>query len=536
MQKAFIETQFPIARLSAESFNERDAKNGQTLPRLGRWWGRKPLILVRACILGLLMPASDDPKKDRDIFLKILTMDDDGTWLRQKGNIPISALREAASSEIQDQFFGAKGFIRGLTYETKEELTRRIWSNLNSEQKSKLDSTRNRAIKDKKAFADLPYHERIKGRCERPENSMGPSEEAWNEINTHLNTSAKSLEDLVNELGSQIYGHTPKIGDAFCGGGSIPFEASRLGCNTYANDLNPIAGMLTWGSLNVLGANKGIQRKVTERLEEIYESANEEIEGWGIERNEHGERADAFLYCIEVKPDGCDYFIPLAPSWEVSGSQRVVVKWIRENDQPRLTPVVTKTTPEEYKNFKNKKHSTIFKGRIIDPFNEERTWSVESIRGQEGLRKWTKDDIINSTNDVIQERLYCIRWVSPKGGRRYASPTASDLEREAKVLQILHERFEAWQSSGFIPSMQIADGSNTDQPMRERGWTHWHHLFNPRQILTNSLLAQKSSELASTQLVRVSTMLALGKILNMNSRLCRWHVRYSAIDKGEDVF
>ena len=23
-----------------------------------------------------------------------------------------------------------------------------------------------------------------------------------------------------------------------------------------------------------------------------------------------------------------------------------------------------------------------------------------------------------------------------------------------------------------------ARGYNTDQPIRERGWTHWHHLFN----------------------------------------------------------
>ena len=61
----FIETQFPIARLSAESYKERKAKNGQTLTRLGKWWGRKPLILVRASILGMLMPASDNPKKDR---------------------------------------------------------------------------------------------------------------------------------------------------------------------------------------------------------------------------------------------------------------------------------------------------------------------------------------------------------------------------------------------------------------------------------------------------------------------------------------
>lgn len=75
---SFIETQFPIARLSAESYKERKANNGQTLTRLGKWWGRKPLILVRAAILGMLMPAAGNPKKDREIFLKILTMDDDG--------------------------------------------------------------------------------------------------------------------------------------------------------------------------------------------------------------------------------------------------------------------------------------------------------------------------------------------------------------------------------------------------------------------------------------------------------------------------
>ena len=83
----FIETQFPIARLSAESYKERKANVGQTLTRLGKWWGRKPLILVRASILGMLMPASNNPKKDREIFLKILTMDDDGAWQRNKGKI-----------------------------------------------------------------------------------------------------------------------------------------------------------------------------------------------------------------------------------------------------------------------------------------------------------------------------------------------------------------------------------------------------------------------------------------------------------------
>ena len=68
--QTFIETQFPIARLSAESYKERKANNGQTLTRLGKWWGRKPLVLVRAAILGMLMPASNDAKRDRETTLK----------------------------------------------------------------------------------------------------------------------------------------------------------------------------------------------------------------------------------------------------------------------------------------------------------------------------------------------------------------------------------------------------------------------------------------------------------------------------------
>jgi putative DNA methylase len=92
---AFIETQFPIARLSAESYKERKAGASQTLTGLGKWWGRKPLILVRAAIVGMLMPSSSNPKRDREIFLKILTMDDDGAWERCKPAIRRKTTRAA---------------------------------------------------------------------------------------------------------------------------------------------------------------------------------------------------------------------------------------------------------------------------------------------------------------------------------------------------------------------------------------------------------------------------------------------------------
>ena len=87
--QTFIETQFPVSKLSKESYKERKANYSQTLTGLGKWWGRKPLIMVRAAILGLLMPASDNPKKDREIFLKILTMDEAGLKARKSNCMPL---------------------------------------------------------------------------------------------------------------------------------------------------------------------------------------------------------------------------------------------------------------------------------------------------------------------------------------------------------------------------------------------------------------------------------------------------------------
>ena len=46
--------------------------------------------------------------------------------------------------------------------------------------------------------------------------------------------------------------------DPFAGGGSIPFEALRYGFTTLANDLNPVAALLTWAALAIMALTLGI--------------------------------------------------------------------------------------------------------------------------------------------------------------------------------------------------------------------------------------------------------------------------------------
>ena len=515
---AFIETQFPIARLSAESYKERKAVSGQTLTGLGKWWGRKPLILVRAAIVGMLMPASADAKKDREVFLQILTMDDDGAWQRCK---PDEA-RKLGRAQLQaSPLVDLAERVRAA--ERARQDAGPLLARLNAHFGTCAESIAGLHLAlGEQVFRAMPYAERI-ALCERPENVAGPDAQAWEAINTHLGTHAANLSELVEQLGQRAFGHRPRVGDSFCGGGSIPFEAARIGCDAFGSDLNPVAGLLTWASLNLLGGGPQVQREVMRVQAEALKAADEQVTAWGIEHNALGERADAYLYCMEVKPEGCEYFIPLAPNWTIADKFRVVVEWRRDDGANRLRPVVTTVSAGEYERYKAKKGATVVDSRVVDPFNPTQTWSLEALRGSDGLRRWANHDLVPDPSDVLQERLCCIRWVDTQGNRRYAAPEEDDLRREALVLELLRERLTDWQRQGFVPSLSVPDqGAETDRLFRERGWTHWHHLFTPRQLLLHGLLAKHLSEFAASRESAAFGMVTVARLANWNSRLCQW--------------
>src|SRR5829696_4373346 len=124
--RSFIEVQFPVAKLSKESYTERKANVGQTLTALGKWWGRKPLVLVRAIILGLLLPATEDPEQDREVFLALMTMDDAGLLRRLKKAIPAKIVHDLLppTDRIRgvETKNGKVGWRRGLSVEERKRL------------------------------------------------------------------------------------------------------------------------------------------------------------------------------------------------------------------------------------------------------------------------------------------------------------------------------------------------------------------------------------------------------------------------------
>jgi len=517
--KSFIEVQFPVSKVSKESYKERMANLGQTLTGLGKWWGRKPLVLVRAAILGVLLPVSHDLDKDREIFLKLMTMDDDGLFARKFKNLTQKELYEISDEEFISEYMemnekGAPTYKPGLSNDDKERI-------------------------QKHAFNQMSYDDRLKY-CSRPEHIENLSLKTWKEINEHLETNADSFQSLIEELGIKRFGHRPKIGDVFSGGGSIPFEAGRLGADVYASDLNPVASLLTWASLNIAGASDEEVENLRIFQKKVYDQVDKQITEWGIEHNKEGHRADSYLYCMETKCPECGYKVPLAPSW-VIGRGTKTVALLKDNKEDGFNiEIVQDASKDEFKEAD--KNITIKRNNMYCPHCQLET-PITAIRGDRrgpdgqtiyGLRLWEKDEFIPREDDVFQERLYCIRYVSNEG-RYYAAPREEDLKREERVIDILSERFTDWQEQGYVPSDIIEDGAETTRLKRERGWQYWHQLFNPRQLLVNGLFAKVSQEKASGEMEKVMGLLGVNKFANFNSKLSIW-ANGAGVEKVVHVF
>ena len=503
--KSFIEVQFPVSKVSKESYKERKAGSGQTLTGLGKWWGRKPLILVRAALLGLLMPASDNPKKDMEIFLKILTMDEEGLWLRKKQSIPVKEIYENLSEEERERYFensnGKITYRKDITREEKEQLQRLVFNRLSYDQK-------------------LAY-------CLRPEEVENLPEYEWKVINQHLGTDAKSLQELVRELGIKRFGKVPVVGDCFCGGGSVPFEAARMGFDVYASDLNPIAMLLTWAALNILGSSEEEIESLKEFQGKIFELADKQITEWGIEHNEQGHRANAYLYCNETICPECGWRVPLAPSW-IIGKGTKTVAILKENPENKSFDIEIKSNATDEEMRLAEKMATVRDSSLVCPHCKVST-PIAAIRKDRvredgtveyGLRRWEAHEFIPRPDDVFQERLYCIRYEIQDGKRYYTAPTDEDLKREEKVVNLLKERFYGWQEKGYIPNGMIEEGEETSRLYRERGWAYWHQLFNPRQLLIHGLLMGLIDKHAKTMKEKVVGLLGVNRCCNWNSKLC----------------
>ena len=168
---SLIERVWPAQKISVEAQKERKAGSGQTLTALGSYWkGRKPLILVRACVLAALLPVTGDDEKDLATFELLCGISDD---------------------QIIDRFKTALTFEETAQYASAAERAALIDD---TDQVSKLKRL-HKSIRNELMSAylvDIPYSERVE-RLFRPEeiSERDANCKSHESVNDHLGTSAQ---------------------------------------------------------------------------------------------------------------------------------------------------------------------------------------------------------------------------------------------------------------------------------------------------------------------------------------------------------
>jgi len=539
---ALIESVFPAQKVSFEAQKERKANLGQTLTGLGSYWkGRKPLILVRATVLGSLLPPTGDAEGDLEIFEKLMAFDDEGLARRALAANAFSAKEIAARIKLQDpwEYFKAKicssgvtgGDIRWMTFPLNCDaagITLRWKREVTDDDK---------LILYRQALATFSTYEAKAALCKRPEEVdqdwlYAPVWPVVNRHYAHLGLNAHSFPELIEQLGFLRYGRRPRVGDTFCGGGSIPFEAARLGCDVYASDLNPVACMLTWGALNIIGASPERRAEIEKAQREVAEAVNAEITQLGIEHDAHGNRAKAYLYSLETRCPETGWMVPMSPSWVISQDKKVIAK-LKPNygNKDFDIDVISGVTSAE---LKAAEKGTVQDGVLVYELDGKtyRT-PIKTLRGDyrdvagntgNRLRRWEKHDFQPKPEDIFQERLYAIQWITKESLNKsrqetlFASVTEADLARERKVEAIVAANLSHWQEAGLAPDMAIEPGDETTRLTRERGWIYWHHLFGARQILSLAILKKRILICSCpTELI-----VAFARALDRSAKLCRW--------------
>ena len=340
----------------------------------------------------------------------------------------------------------------------------------------------------------------------------------------------------------------PLLLDITAGGGSIPFEAGRLGVRTIANELNPVAGLILratcewpqnygWG---LLADFQPIKNRFINRVNELTAGLYPE------EPQPRGETGDlrragvpvkrrvwAYLFARTVVCPSCDGTIPLSPNWRLDSKGTGI----------RLVPDTTSGTCSFEIVTKAREHSPPTKPpkakRATCPYPNCGATTPDSYivkEAQEGR---------------LGHQFYCViyrdEWYPltkagrptkrPKTSRGFRNPTKDD-DNTTQVVSRLDELAKMRERHNILPSEDVQIGDKT-KTLLDYGMPKWSDLFTLRQLLAHGYCVQAFHELVDEdrdagrlderrKAAWCYIALAMDKMINRNSVITRW-------DSGKDI-
>jgi len=357
-----------------------------------------------------------------------------------------------------------------------------------------------------------------------------------NSLNQHI--IKKAREDILKANDGKI----PRVLDPFSGGGSIPLEALRLGCETHAVEYNPVAvlilkctleypqkygksGKVKWGLFEVQSKNSLLE-DVKRWGDWVLEEAKKEI-GRFYPEDEDGSIPVGYIWArtISCQNPSCGAEIPLMRQF-----------WLakKNNKKVALYPYV------EGKEVKFKIVGDGYE-KMPSGFNPEkgtvsRAIAVCPVCGS------TVDD--KTTRKLFQQgksgqRLVAVVLHKPgTSGKRYRLATEKDMEVFREAERYLEEKrqklMDEW-GIDPVPDEDLPPKETLGFRVQRYGMLKWGDLFNSRQKLALITFTEKV-RLAYKKMIEegydeeyakaVVSYLGLGvnRLADYNSSLTVWAV------------
>jgi len=579
----FIEAGFPCHQVGAETQRERGASSAlPPLYFLHVWWARRPLTPSRAAILGSLLPAGTDP----DWFLRQLGIEKvqaivNGEQWTLAGRL-LSYLEIGKSGTewllVDDMVLRALGKEQERRKKNRDIIQKLCdadpglgshpviarWLRESQPLPKPWPKKGDRLPVQRVAADPAHVNERIEFRKSGRVKSILGETFKWD------------VEDLYGYDRAYVYNVSLMnekyvVLDPTAGGGSIPFEALRLGNHVIANELNPVAAVILYATLDY-PTRFGLQLKrdiekwgqrliciLDEKLDTIFPRTSPlpKEERWVLEKHlkNYPELVSAYdmddvmdyLYVRQVTCPHCGGEAPLLNTCWLSkeGDKwgvRIVTDGRKRGGKVRFETYRIKGSRGPY--GEDPDFATVKDGvglcvhcrqaisadeikaqaRGESPHGKwlDRLYCVVAVRHQPKLDKHGRPERYKSGERAGEIKTEKVRF--------FRSPNERDREALREAERLLAERWPQWERQGLIPTENFPQG-NDMRPVTY-GMTRWCDLFTPRQLLGHLLLVEGLNRL-KPEIIRelgeergraVVTYLQfmIDKGLDYNSKQTRW--------------
>ena len=339
---------------------------------------------------------------------------------------------------------------------------------------------------------------------------------------------------------SEDAGTAPMVLDITAGGGSIPFEAGRLGFRTIANELNPVAGLILratcewpqrygWALMDHFQEVRGrFLDRVRDLTAGLYPKEPQPQGKTGPPHNADlpAKRcAQTYLFARTVTCPSCEGTIPLSPNWRLDSKGSGI----------RLLPDTTSGTCsfEIVTKASDQSPGTVSRAKATCPYPNCGATTPAGYISQE------------AQGGRLGHQLYCViyrdTWETrtksgrvskrPKTARGFRVPKEGD-DNTAQIQEQLEKLEEPWETNGILPTEEVPHGD--DSRPHQYGMPRWRDMFSPRQLLAHGYCVQAFQDLVdedrdadkldeSRKAAWCYVALGVDKLINRNSLMSRWN-------------